>query len=356
VISDIDPVFTIGEMAMKRQMIIKRLENEGIFSMNREIELPVLIQRIAVISSKNSAGYSDFINHLKENRAGYVFYNVLFEAAMQGTETEEAIISALNRIAEKREFFDIVVIIRGGGSLTDLSWFDNYNIAYFVTQFPLPVVTGIGHERDLSVTDMVANTSLKTPTAVADFLIEHMTEAEENLNYLSSEISESSLKVLEIFRNRIESSRVKLAPASGSFMSGRKDILSARLLDVVNIGKEYIIRAGLIPEKHISQLHSSVKMYNSIRKNSLEIHKSKLASITHNTLNNYIVKTEALKNSLVMLDPENVLRRGYSITSVNGRIVKNTSEINKDDILETQFIDGTIRSTVIEKNRKKDTK
>ncbi len=169
-------------MAVKRQLIIKKLEEEGVFSMNREIDFPLLPQRIAVISSKNAAGYTDFINHLNGNSFGYVFYTALIETPMQGTETEQGVINALDKIAIHSGLFDLVVIIRGGGSQTDLSWFDSYDIAYHVTQFPLPVVTGIGHEKNISVTDMVASMSLKTPTAVADFLIDGMAAAENELN------------------------------------------------------------------------------------------------------------------------------------------------------------------------------
>ena len=150
VISDIDPSFTLGDLAVKRQMILKKLEEDGVLNMNRELEFPLFPQRIAVISSRSAAGYTDFIKHIGENSYGYVFYTALFEAAMQGTETETSIIEALDRIAEKIELFDVIVIIRGGGSQTDLSWFDNYSIAYYITQFPLPVLTGIGHEKDLS--------------------------------------------------------------------------------------------------------------------------------------------------------------------------------------------------------------
>ena len=163
--------------------------------MNKELELPFVPQRIAVISSASAAGYGDFIRQLKENQYGYVFYTALFEAIMQGTETEQSVIRALERISQNAELFDVVVIIRGGGSQSDLSWFDNYNIAYFVTQFPLPVITGIGHERDMSVTDMVAFRSLKTPTAVADFLIGSVSEAEDYLNQLSTQIAENTRSV-----------------------------------------------------------------------------------------------------------------------------------------------------------------
>jgi exodeoxyribonuclease VII large subunit len=165
VINDIDPAFTLGEMALKRQQILKRLEEEGVLTMNKDLDFPVVPQRVAVISSRNAAGYTDFMKHLTGNSYGYVFYTYLIETPMQGNETEAGVIKALEKIAGNIEEFDLAVIIRGGGSQTDLSWFDNYNIAYYVTQFPLPVITGIGHEKDLSVTDIVAYRSLKTPTA-----------------------------------------------------------------------------------------------------------------------------------------------------------------------------------------------
>ena len=141
---------------MKRQLIIKKLEHEGVFSMNKGLQVPVAPQRIAVISSQNAAGYSDFVNHLKNNSFGYVFYTTLIESTLQGPDTERSIVFALDKIAINAHMFDLAVIIRGGGSQSDLSWFDNYNIAFHITQFPMPVITGIGHDKDLSVADMVA--------------------------------------------------------------------------------------------------------------------------------------------------------------------------------------------------------
>ncbi|TAL62255.1 MAG: exodeoxyribonuclease VII large subunit, partial [Bacteroidetes bacterium] len=257
VITDIDPAFTIGEMALKRQMIIKKLEQEGVFSMNKEIDFPFVPQRIAVISSKNAAGYSDFINQLTGNSYGYVFYTALIETIMQGPETEHSVISALDKIADYSGLFDLVVIIRGGGSQTDLSWFDSYNIAYHVTQFPLPVLTGIGHDKDMSVTDMVSNRSLKTPTAVADFLIDCVAEAENNIMELSSQIVDGSRKIAEKNRNRIEESRIRLIPLSRVMISGIKDNLTVKIIEMINTAKEYIIRSGLKPANLESKLISA---------------------------------------------------------------------------------------------------
>jgi exodeoxyribonuclease VII large subunit len=239
VISDIEPAFTRGEMSIKRQQVVITLEQEGVFSMNKELNFPAVPQKIAVISSLNAAGYSDFINQLNGNSRGYNFYTALIETVMQGAETEHGVISALDKIAENSHMFDLVVIIRGGGSQSDLSWFDSYNIAYHVTQFPLPVITGIGHDKDMSVTDMVANKSLKTPTAVADFLIDCMAETENHLKEMSSGIIDISRIIIEKNRNHIETLSIKLLPLARIMLSDKKDKLSGKIIEIINIGKDF---------------------------------------------------------------------------------------------------------------------
>lgn len=169
-ITDIDPTYTIGEAQRQRNLIIETLKRDGIFDMNKGLELPIVIQNIAVISSATAAGYEDFLHQLSDTP--YRFNTTLFPALMQGKETQESVCEALSRIANSEADFDVVVIIRGGGATTDLQWFDSYEICSYIAQMPLPVLTGIGHQKDLSVADMVANMSLKTPTAVASFIIE----------------------------------------------------------------------------------------------------------------------------------------------------------------------------------------
>jgi exodeoxyribonuclease VII large subunit len=303
VINDIDPAFTIGEMALKRQQILKKLEDEGVLTMNKDLDFPVVPQRIAVISSANAAGYTDFMKHLKGNSFGYVFHTALFETPMQGKETESGLIKALDRIASQLDKFDLAVIIRGGGSQTDLSWFDNYNIAYYITQFPLPVITGIGHEKDLSVTDIVAHRSLKTPTAVADFIIDCMNKAENHLVDLSNEITDRSMLMLEKSKKKIETARLRLIPVARAQLS--------------------LNGTAIIRKKEI--LVSSSK-------NRL--------SIINNLLTGF-------NNSLKILNPENVLKRGYTITSMNGKILKKSKQLKKDDVLDTKFSDGSASSKVI---------
>jgi exodeoxyribonuclease VII large subunit len=349
VISDIDPAFTIGEMAMKRNLIIRKLEEEGIFSMNKELALPSFPQRIAIVSSRNSAGYSDFINHLSNNSFRYCFYTSLFESAMQGSETENGIIGALDRIALNSHHFDIVVIIRGGGSQSDLSWFDNYNIAYHVTQFPLPVLTGIGHDKDMSVTDLVANKALKTPTAVADFLIDSMGRTENELIEMYTVIKELSRNILEKNRIRIETDKNKLSPLALNIISRFNDKLSGKKIAFINVGKEFIYRAGSIPLNQKSRLISLVKSLISEKKTGLKRSLQDLVSVTGKSLNYTSSGLALFETTLGILNPENVLRRGYTITSLNGKIVKERILINPDDIIDTQFSDGKVTSRVIEK-------
>jgi exodeoxyribonuclease VII large subunit len=349
IISDIDPSYTIGEMALKRQMVIRKLEEEGVFSMNKELAFPAVPQKIAVISSKTAAGYIDFMKHLHENSYGYVFYTALFETVMQGTETEQSVLNSLNRIADHPGVFDVLVIIRGGGSQSDLSWFDSYNIAYYITQFPLPVITGIGHEKDLSVTDMVAHKSLKTPTAVADYLVECFASAESHLNELSEGIAELSRTVIKEYIELTETYRLKLIPMAKLLISAKKENLANRMIEVINIGREFIMRAGFRTENQKSRLVSLAGSYLVGKKSFIEKGKNDLVKIINNSVANIKLKLEGLHNNLQILDPENVLKRGYTITSLDGKIIKSVRSLNTDDVLETQFSDGKIGSRVIKK-------
>jgi exodeoxyribonuclease VII large subunit len=353
IISDIDPAFTMGDMAIKRQLTIKKLQQEGVFSMNKELPFPAVPQRIAVISSKNAAGYSDFINHLRGNSFGYVFYTALIETTLQGTETEQSIINALDKIASWSHLFDLVVIIRGGGSQSDLSWFDSYGIAYHVTQFPLPVLTGIGHDKDVSVTDMVANISLKTPTAVADFLVDTVADAEKHIAEMSSGIIDASRIILERNKNKIETSGIKLLPVTRVLMSEVKDKLSSKTIEIINIGKALILKAGLTPANQLSKLSFSAKNLTAGKQIVLKSNYQSLISVTLNLMSSNNVRLKGLENTLQILMPENVLQRGYSITSVNGRILRSSDELNNDDLVDTRLYRGTFRSKVVEKKNER---
>jgi len=353
VINDIDPAFTLGEMALKRQQIIKRLEDEGVLSMNRELDFPFLPQRIAVISSKNAAGYTDFINHLKSNSYGYIFYTALIETPMQGTETEAGVVSSLDRIAEKADMFDLVVIIRGGGSQTDLSWFDSYAIAYHITQFPLPVIAGIGHEKNMSVTDLVANKSLKTPTAVADFLIESMAAAEVRLNELCSEMRDATLKIIENNRSMVEAYGTKLLPLAKIMIAENREKLSGKIYELSSGWRNAAFRYNL----EISGL--SVKMRAASGKFTADWIKSLLLTrknLQNNVRNNLTINGSKILNmeaNLKILNPENILRRGFTITSLNGKILRSWKQASTGDKIGTLFSDGKVTSSVTDSEETK---
>ena len=350
IISDIDPSFTIGEMALKRQMIIKKLEDEGVFTMNKELPFPVIPQRIAVVSSKSAAGYSDFMNHLTTNSYKYLFYTALFETTMQGKETEQSVINALDRIAYHIDLFDVVAIIRGGGSQSDLSWFDSYNIAYHITQFPLPVITGIGHEKDITVTDMVAFKSLKTPTAVADHLIECVAETEGLLENIADQISDASSMIIEVNQKRLDTFRMKLIPTAKLMVSNHKEELSNRIIEMISYGRELLARASIIPATQISKLVSGAGHRSYVTGMMIENKQDELKKKSTGHIAKLCEKTDGMKNRLKILDPAGVVKRGYTITSLNGKIVKSIMDVKPDEIIDTLVNDGKIISKVTKKN------
>jgi exodeoxyribonuclease VII large subunit len=268
---------------------------------------------------------------------------------MQGAETEISIVDALNRISGNLALFDVVVIIRGGGSQTDLSWFDNYKIAYHITQFPIPVITGIGHEKDLTVTDLVANRSEKTPTAVADFLVNHIVYAENHLIELSTEISTVSLSIVEENRSRIDLSRMKLIPIARLKVSSEKERLSAKIIDIINLGKEYIVREEFTPVYQVSRLISSVRVFSLLADTRISKALTDIKGLAFKTINESAANIEVYINSLNILNPDNVLKRGYSITSLNGKIITKSEEVKPGDIIETQLSTGSVKSKVTDK-------
>lgn len=308
-ITDIDPSYTAGDMALRREGIIRKLTSEGVISMNRELTLAPYPRNIAVISSSKAAGYQDFLNQLTGNPYGYVFVIRLFEAVMQGEETEKSVTEALDLIMEEAERYDAVAIIRGGGSTTDLSWFDNYTIAFHVTQFPLPVLTGIGHEKDLSVTDIVAWRSLRTPTAVADFLVMQTMESENRVLDMASSLSASAREIITSTREQL-----------------------ASLLNRTAATSRLVIR---------------------IKSEQVRFYRDTLLKDSRNMLQNAVEKTARLESSLHHLDPESVLGRGFTLTTKNGKILHSSSGIETGDIIITHFKQGKAKSTVTETSKKK---
>jgi len=299
-VKDIDPAYTMGEMALRKKEIIDRLKKEGVIDLNKALSLPLVPQNIAIISSPTAAGYEDFINQLEGNHYGYRFIHVLFPAIMQGPETERSIIAAFDKIEELKSRFDIAVVIRGGGSVADLSSFDSYPLARRIASFPLPIITGIGHEKDDTVADIVSHTKMKTPTAVAEFLISGVRSFEERIISIEN--------TLRLFAER----RLGEEVDSLNSLAGRLSLVPSHITTV--------------PQNHINTLEKGVK---SSVKQYLQHKENKLSSI---------------EQAVRLLDPVNVLKRGYSITRHNGKALRDASAILKGDLIETRLYQGRITS------------
>ena len=341
----INPTYTIGDMERAKKEIIARLINEGVFDMNKTQSFPAVVQNIAVISSSTAAGYGDFVNHLETNTYGYHINITLFEAAMQGEQTETSILDALNRIGEEYENYDAVAIIRGGGSKNDLSWFDNYNIAYMVTQFPLPVISGIGHERDESIVDMVAHTRMKTPTAVANFIIDYNAQFEEQVDSTSSEIFDIAKDFLmssEMYLNNMTMSIMKIRTLLSKHTE-RCDRIMSEIRTGLNVRmKEEEMKINMIGNK----LETSPKRLISEHESHLNGIKDLISRTTKHRIEKANEKLGFLEHRLTLNDPRTILKRGYSITRINGKVVTNDLETNDGDIMETLLYDGKVTSVV----------
>ena len=310
IVSDIDPTYTIGDMARKRQEIIRQLKEEGVFDLQRELRLPTFAKRIAVISAESAAGYGDFCHQLEDNEYGFRFEVTLFPAIMQGEQVEQSIIAALNQIYELQSnhissltsHFDCVVILRGGGATADLSGFDTLALAENVAQFPLPIITGIGHDRDESILDMVSNTKVKTPTAAAALLIDNLLRVLERLD-------DASQRITYAVNQRINSQKSRI-----------------------------VTMMSLIPSLALRTLSDS--------KHRIETMENRLPVAIERRFTDQKHRIERLSILLQGFDPQLLLSRGYSITLHNGKAVRDPKLLNPGDEIETRVEKGTIKSTV----------
>ena len=277
---NIDPTYTLGDLAKQRQATIRQLTEDGVMELQRALEVPSLPRRVAVISSADAAGYGDFCDQLKNNRFGFAFVTQLYPAVVQGDTAARSIINALGAIAAQEEEWDVVVIIRGGGASTDLSCFDDYMLASHCAQFPLPIVAGIGHTRDVSVVDMVVHTSVKTPTAAAEWLVERVAEQVERVGGLQL------------------------------------------------------------------RLERAVQGAVSKEKNRLVVYHQRMMSAVYQALAREKGKLNLWQKTVELHSPERIYRMGYSLTTVNGKVVRGAQDVAKGDVIETHLRDGVIQSEV----------
>ena len=350
-VRDIDPTYTLGELQRRRLEIIQRLKNRGLIEKNKQIPMPRLIKRIAIISSPTAAGYSDFIHQLTNNPHGFTYQTTLFPSIMQGPQTEESILSALNAIEttnvgtqEQKKSppesggvvkdrggmqylnsqFDVVVIIRGGGATSDLQAFDSELLAERCANFPLSIITGIGHLRDETILDLVVHKNLKTPTAVAEYIISHTLELDMDLLALGDRIQKSAILRLEQEKNLLTS-------------------LSAYI-------PQYALRLLALSESKLASLQHRIELKTAdlIAKNCLLLDRKsdQLSALVNQQLQQQQNNLKLIETKLQLLDPQQLLKKGYSFTTHNGKLVTSIAQLTSGDTITTTLADGTIDSIV----------
>ena len=324
-ISDIEPSYTVGELARQKQETINRLIAEGVYEMNKALPFPDLPARIAVISSKTAAGFGDFMDQLMNNAFGYKFYVKLFTAVMQGDEAEQSIIAALDKIFLYEDLFDVVVLIRGGGSQSEMSCFNSYWLALHLCQFPLPVLTGIGHEQDESIADLVAHTRLKTPTAVAEFLLSKYQQADERINELSVSLYDLVTEKVGLEKERLTRFLLILKPATQKMLVDFSNDLRYRSINLSGSVKQLLFKYTEAISRKKVQLRTSLKELITAKKHGLAM----------------------MGERTGYLDPFRVLERGYSITYYKGKALKDAATVAEDAIVETRLAKGSITSKTI---------
>ena len=322
-INDIDPNFTLGERAKKRQEVIDRLSNEGLIAQNKAISLPLVPQRIAVVSSDTAAGYGDFMEQLNNNKRGFQFRPQLFQALLQGDEAAQSMMNALREIRKHASEYDMVAIIRGGGAQADFDCFDDYELCKAIARFPIPILTGIGHERDETIADMVAHTKLKTPTAVAEFLIGGLDHFDDRLNEAAYRIERSLTNLMRLENLKLQSFSNKLQLKSQSSLNLANEKLNALKLSLKFTSLEMV-------------------KGNQLKLERLPVPLKRVAANRLTVLNNQL---ETLSKEVELLDPKTILKRGYTISRVEG-VLLHKAQPKAGDQLETTTATQTISSEI----------
>jgi exodeoxyribonuclease VII large subunit len=324
VINDIDPSYTMGDMERQRQEILKRLTTDGVIDMNKQLPMPEVPQRIAIVSAAGAAGYGDFMNQLQGNPYGLQFYTCLFHAVMQGAQTVPTVMAALDRINRHIDLFDCVVIIRGGGATSELNSFDNYDLAATVAQFPLPVIVGIGHERDVTVLDYVAAIRVKTPTAAAEWLIQQGANALARLDELQD-------AVVTAVRETVSQAREHLAYFTSMIHAAARHIIDTNRIRLDNYATNIPFAAtGLIATQRTRLERAGERIEESVIR----------------TLQREQQRLQALTDKAALLSPEGTLRRGYALVRTGDKCVTAASQLQPGDNITIQFASGSADATV----------
>lgn len=352
-VRDIDPDYTLGALQRRRNEIIESLKKRGLTELNRRLPLPELPQRIAVISSATAAGYSDFMHQLENNAYGFKYLVRLFPAVMQGAQTEESVVKALCDIHRSEERFDLVVIIRGGGAGSDLYSFDSERLAVACARFPLPIISGIGHLRDMSIVDIVAHTAVKTPTAAAEFIVALTLKTAERL-------ADLQVRMVEAAMSLINSSAERLTAATRRLPYAVTKAVGSERMSLVSIGS----RLSGLAKKHLSANEVRLERTAGVVERAamgmlqraslgISMQENRLRTGVMRTMSAQQAKLELLDTKLSLLDPKRILRQGYSITLCGGRPVMSAGALRDGDELTTLLADGMVTSKVIDKQTDK---
>lgn len=320
VINDINPEFTLGDMERQRQEILNRLTQEGIIGQNKTVPVPPVLQRIAIVSAAGAAGYGDFMKQLTDNKYGVCFYPCLFQATMQGVKTVPTVLAALDKVEQNQHLFDCVVIIRGGGGTEELNSFDNYDLARRVATFPLPVIVGIGHERDITVLDYVAGIRVKTPTAAAEHIILQAANALAHIGDLSNQ-------VVSIARDYIARAKEQL-----SYYAGNLPIMAQRIIDTNTLRlQNFIQNIPLHVQRRIESENAQLARQKDAIKNAVAQVKMKET-----------MRLEALGDKIELLSPRKVMARGYTLTTCEGKIMTDAAQLEAGKLVTIHFRDGKV--------------
>lgn len=320
VINDINPEFTLGDMERQRQEILNRLTQEGIIGQNKTVPVPPVLQHIAIVSAAGAAGYGDFMKQLTDNKYGVCFYPCLFQATMQGVKTVPTVLAALDKVEQNQHLFDCVVIIRGGGGTEELNSFDNYDLARRVATFPLPVIVGIGHERDITVLDYMAGIRVKTPTAAAEHIILQAANALAHIGDLSNQ-------VVSIARDYIARAKEQL-----SYYAGNLPIMAQRIIDTNTLRlQNFIQNIPLHVQRRIEGENAQLARQKDAIKNAVAQVKMKET-----------MRLEALGDKIELLSPRKVMARGYTLTTCEGKIMTDAAQLEAGKLVTIHFRDGKV--------------
>lgn len=346
VVSDIDPGYTLGDLALRRKQILMRLEQEGVLDMNKELTLPRSVQRIAVISSGTAAGYGDFCHQLQSNSRGFVFYTRLFPALMQGDHVTDSIINALNVISESALDWDAVVIIRGGGAVSDLNGFESYDLACNCAQYPIPIITGIGHERDDTVIDFVAHTRCKTPTAVADFLITRAEDAWQQTECAAKRLQQLVKSRVSAEQERVRNALFRLPQTVHRLCENEH----RRYHDLGSRVQFAVQRIFATQDQRQQNAAYRMRFLSSAlltrHRNELQRQERQLRADARYNIARADKRMSRVEQTIRLSDPSHLLKLGYSITRCKGRAVTQSSQLRLGDVLVTQFASGQVESRV----------